>query len=101
MLQRRIEHRFLNMYTDPKCIGPPIARIEVHCLSTLPWEREPINTGNKGWSIDKTIILPTWLFNFFPSVLRSEVEFKFERKKRFETSVLLFIPVTTLWSNFY
>ncbi|KAL5967378.1 Phosphofurin acidic cluster sorting protein 1 [Taenia solium] len=49
VLQRRIEHRFLSMYPNPKCIGPAIARIEVHCLSTLPWERDPINPGNKGW----------------------------------------------------
>ncbi|KAL5108591.1 Phosphofurin acidic cluster sorting protein 1 [Taenia crassiceps] len=48
VLQRRIEHRFFSMYPNPKCIGPAIARIEVHCLSTLPWERDPINSGNKG-----------------------------------------------------
>ncbi|KAM7535295.1 hypothetical protein Aperf_G00000101991 [Anoplocephala perfoliata] len=48
VLQRRIEHRFLSMYPDPKCIGPAIARIEVHCLSTVPWERDPISPGQKG-----------------------------------------------------
>ncbi|VDM17650.1 unnamed protein product [Hydatigera taeniaeformis] len=48
VLQRRIEHRFLSMHSNPKCVGPAIARIEVHCLSTLPWERDPINPGNKG-----------------------------------------------------
>ncbi|KAM3174023.1 hypothetical protein ACTXT7_011375 [Hymenolepis weldensis] len=47
VLQCRIEHRFLIMYPDPKCIGPPIARIEVHCLSTVPWERDPLSSSHK------------------------------------------------------
>ncbi len=33
------------MFPDPKSIGAPIARIEVHCLSTVPWERD---AGSKG-----------------------------------------------------
>nr|CDS32059.1 phosphofurin acidic cluster sorting protein [Hymenolepis microstoma] len=48
VLQRRIEHRFLDMFPDPKCIESAIARIEVHCLSTVPWERDPISSGHKG-----------------------------------------------------
>ncbi|BHF71258.1 Phosphofurin acidic cluster sorting protein 1 [Sparganum proliferum] len=47
VLQRRIEHRFLDMYAEPKCLGAPIGRIEVHCLSTLPIERDQINGGCK------------------------------------------------------
>ncbi|EUB61054.1 Phosphofurin acidic cluster sorting protein [Echinococcus granulosus] len=67
VLQRRIEHRFLSMYPNPKCIGPAIARIEVHCLSTLPWERDPINPENKEVEFDGCLedgcLLPADVFS--------------------------------------
>ncbi|VDN96255.1 unnamed protein product [Rodentolepis nana] len=68
VLQRRIEHRFLDMYPDPKCIGSSIARIEVHCLSTVPWERDPISSSHKASLIGGEIFS---LSHFFAFSMRS------------------------------
>ncbi|VDD80675.1 unnamed protein product [Mesocestoides corti] len=67
VLQRRIEHRFLDMYPDPKCIGSPIARMEVNCICTVPWERDPVNAGHKGevesdGCLDDGCLLPADVF---------------------------------------
>ncbi|VDP08818.1 unnamed protein product, partial [Schistosoma curassoni] len=48
VLQRRIENRFLDLYTDPKCSTHPIGRIEVLYLSSLPIEKDLLNGKRKG-----------------------------------------------------
>ncbi|KAA0192738.1 hypothetical protein FBUS_06841 [Fasciolopsis buskii] len=48
VLQRRIENRFLDLYTDPKCSTHPVGRVEVQCLSTSPVEKDLMNGKRKG-----------------------------------------------------
>ncbi|VDN11326.1 unnamed protein product [Dibothriocephalus latus] len=45
----------MDMYAEPKCLGAPMGRIEFHCLSTLPIERDQINGGCKDPQVSFTV----------------------------------------------
>ncbi|CAH8453748.1 unnamed protein product [Schistosoma haematobium] len=58
VLQRRIENRFLDLYTDPKCSTHPIGRIEVLYLSSLPIEKDLLNGKRKVVDEDEDYPIP-------------------------------------------
>ncbi|VDP81159.1 unnamed protein product [Echinostoma caproni] len=58
VLQRRIENRFLELYTDPKCSTHPIGRVEVQCLSTSPIEKDLMNGKRKVVDEDEDFPMP-------------------------------------------
>ncbi|KAK4472631.1 hypothetical protein MN116_003866 [Schistosoma mekongi] len=58
VLQRRIENRFLDLYTDPKCSTHPIGRIEVLYLSSLPIEKDLLNGKRKVIDEDEDYPIP-------------------------------------------
>ncbi|KAF5401122.1 hypothetical protein PHET_05660 [Paragonimus heterotremus] len=58
VLQRRIENRFLELYTDPNCSSLPVGRVEVQCLSTAPLEKDLLNGKRKVLDEDEEYALP-------------------------------------------
>nr|CAH8831807.1 unnamed protein product [Trichobilharzia regenti] len=58
VLQRRIENRFLDLYTDPKCSTLPVGRIEVLYLSSSPIEKDLLNGKRKVVDEDEDYPLP-------------------------------------------
>ncbi|CAH8453111.1 unnamed protein product [Heterobilharzia americana] len=58
VLQRRIENRFLDLYTDPKCSTHPVGRIEVLYLSSSPIEKDLLNGKRKVVDEDEDYPLP-------------------------------------------
>ncbi|CAH8574703.1 unnamed protein product [Dicrocoelium dendriticum] len=58
VLQRRIENRYLELYTDPNCITQSIGRVEVQSLSTVPIEKDLLNGKRKALDEDEEYPLP-------------------------------------------
>ncbi|CAL8071172.1 unnamed protein product [Calicophoron daubneyi] len=58
VLQRRIENRFLELYTDPNCTSRPVGRVEVQSLCTSPIEKDLLNGKRKMVDEDEDYQLP-------------------------------------------
>ncbi|CAH8448601.1 unnamed protein product [Schistosoma turkestanicum] len=58
VLQRRIENRFLDLHTDPKCSTHPVGKIEVLYLSSLPIEKDLLNGKRKVVDEDEDYPIP-------------------------------------------
>ncbi|TGZ68577.1 hypothetical protein CRM22_004187 [Opisthorchis felineus] len=58
VLQKRIENRFLELYTDPNCTTHPVGRVEVQILSTVPLDKDLVNGKRKVLDEDEEYPLP-------------------------------------------
>ncbi|OON21027.1 hypothetical protein X801_03086 [Opisthorchis viverrini] len=99
VLQKRIENRFLELYTDPNCTTHPVGRVEVQVLSTVPLDKDLVNgkrkEGVREYGLNPSEIMTTASTSF--CLLDRE------RIRPYDDSIILLhcslVTVTVSWSR--